>query len=491
MPTRPLDPADPGVPREDQTSPGPVDLLRYAGKAVRRRLRFALGVFLAGLCVVAAYYAVATPRYRAEARVLAQRQQAIASLARANVTEEQPTRAASELIHQRENLVDLIKLAGLLEKPPKLGPLDRAWNDIVRFTGAARDEDDPVEQLVLVLDRQLKVTAGDATIGIELDWPNPQQAYVIVDGALQNFLEVRHVQEVAALDEAIAILRSRAARLRAELAQATDETRRALEQAAVRAAPRPRIAIPTPTPSPTPVPATGPQRQPLDEDLARVKSMLESRQRAIADVEEFRRRRLAELTVQYDSKRAVYTEDYPEMVKLRLDIAALDRDSSQLTALRAEERKLRDEYEALGARQPPQQPQLPLPQRDPALAPIEVVQPPVVGATPANIEQSERVRDARHRYEQVMESLNQAQVELDTARSAFSHRYKVTWPAQVPKRPVSPKPLKVLGIGGIASLVLALLGAVLAEWRAGQVLDRWQIEGGLGLPILGQVRRAR
>jgi uncharacterized protein involved in exopolysaccharide biosynthesis len=444
-------------------------------------------VFLAGLCVVGAYYAVATPRYRAEARILAQRQQAIASLARANLTEEQPTRAASELIHQRENLVDLIKLAGLLEKPAKLGPLDRAWNEIVRLTGGARDEEDPVEQLVRVLDRHLKVEAGETTIGVELDWPNPQQAYLIVDGALQNFLEVRHVQEVTALDEAIAILRSRAARLHAELAQATDETRRALEQAAVRAAPRSRIVIPTPTPTSTPAP--GPQRQASDEELARVKATLESKQRAIADVEEFRRRRLAELTVQYDSRRAIYTEDYPEMVKLRLDIAALSRDSSQLTALREEERKLRDEYEALGARQP--QPPPPPPQREPALAPVEVAQPPVVGASPANIEQSERVRDARHRYEQVMESLNQAQVELDTARSAFSHRYRVTWPAQVPKRPVSPKPLKVLGIGGIASLVLALLGAVLAEWRAGQVLDRWQIEGGLGLPILGQVRRAR
>ena len=478
MPMRLLDPADPGLPREGENGGDPAELLGFALRAVRRRTRLALGVFLAGLSVVAAYYAVATPRYRAETRVLAQRQQAFPSIARANVAEDQPTRAAWELIHRRENLVELIRLAGLLEKAPKLGPLDRAWNAIVRLTGGSPDEDDPVEQLVLVLDRQLKVESGDVTIGIALDWPNPQQAYRIVDGAMQNFLEARHVQEVTALDEAVAILRARAAGLRAELAQTTEETRLALAQAGARAAP----LFPSPIPT---APLAAPRQQP-DEELVRLTSMLEAKQRAIADVEEFRRRRLAELMAQYDSRRAVYTEDHPDMVKLRLDITALNRDSSQLTTLRAEERHLRDEYRERLAR--PQREEAPVPV-EAAHAPFEVVRRPVAEPSPATIEQSERVRDARHRYEEVMDSINQAQVELDTARSAFGHRYQIIWPVQVPKKPVSPKPLNVFGAGGLASIVLALLAAVVVEWGSGTLLDRWQIERGLGLEVLGEIRR--
>jgi hypothetical protein len=65
----------------------------------------------------------------------------------------------------------------------------------------------------------------------------------------------------------------------------------------------------------------------------------------------------------------------------------------------------------------------------------------------------------------------------------------VIWPAQVPKKPVTPNLLKVLGLGTLASIFLALGAAVLADWGSGKLLERWQVEGLLGLPILGEVRR--
>ena len=166
------------------------------------------------------------------------------------------------------------------------------------------------------------------------------------------------------------------------------------------------------------------------------------------------------------------------MVNLRLDIAALTRDSSQVTALRAEERQLREDLEARLARGRTSSPSTA------ASAPVAPSHSTL--GTNFAIEQSERVREARARYQDVMDSVNRAQVDLDTARSAFKHRYKVVWPVQVPNKPVSPNPLKIFGIGALASLLLALLAPAAIDWRSGKLLERWQIERGLGLPILGE-----
>ena len=89
----------------------------------------------------------------------------------------------------------------------------------------------------------------------------------------------------------------------------------------------------------------------------------------------------------------------------------------------------------------------------------------------------------------MVDRINAAQLELDAARAAYKYRYAVIWPAQVPKRPVSPKPPKVLGLGALASFLLAAFAAILAEVRAGRVLERWQIERTLNLRVLAELRR--
>jgi uncharacterized protein involved in exopolysaccharide biosynthesis len=446
------------------SGPYPTDYLGFALGAVRRRRRLAAGVFLGVLSATAAFYLLQPPRYRAEARIMALRQQALPSVVRSSMTEDRPTAAAWETIHRRENLVQLIEAAGLLNEPRAGEPLDRLRRTTARFAEVFVSDDDPLERLIRQLDRQLKVEADEVTINLELEWTDPQQAYRIVEGALQNFLEARHVQEVTALDESIAILRGRAAVLHAELEKVTEDTRRGLLQDAARP-PGPQLAAVAPVPVQSP-----------SEELVRLRSMLEAKERAVGDVEDFRRRRLAELQAQYESRRSIYAETHPEMVNLRLDIATLSKDSTQITALRAEERRLREELQARQAKEPQARPPIPL-----------VVEPAPRQATDginASLERSERVREARSRYEEVMESVNRAQLQLDTARSEFKHRYKILWPVQVPKKPISPNPWKIFGAGTLASLLLAFLAAAALDWRSGTVLERWQIERGLGIPVI-------
>ena len=65
----------------------------------------------------------------------------------------------------------------------------------------------------------------------------------------------------------------------------------------------------------------------------------------------------------------------------------------------------------------------------------------------ASVDQSERVRDARFQYQQMAERVSAAQTDLDNARAAFKFRYSIVWPAEVPRKPVSPNPFKYLGCG--------------------------------------------
>jgi hypothetical protein len=88
----------------------------------------------------------------------------------------------------------------------------------------------------------------------------------------------------------------------------------------------------------------------------------------------------------------------------------------------------------------------------------------------------------------MVERLSAAQVDLDTASAAFKYRYKIIWPASLPTEPFSPNPFKLLGLGTISALFLALLVAALPDIRAGRILMRWQIEKSLSIPVLASFR---
>ena len=91
------------------------------------------------------------------------------------------------------------------------------------------------------------------------------------------------------------------------------------------------------------------------------------------------------------------------------------------------------------------------------------------------------------KYQELLGRIDGATIELDTARAAFKYRYSVVRPAQVPKNPEKPKASVVLG-GGLAAAVL--FAAVAADLRAGRIVEAWQIERLLGVPVLAEVERA-
>lgn len=421
--------------------PGPTEWAVLALRAVRRRWVLCTAVFVAVLAATALAYSRKPLVYRVEAKILAQRSQALPFVVR-TVPDEAPGRSAWELIHRHDNLAALVRQANLLANPP---PLPKPSGGL--------EAEDPLEAVVKLLDKQLIVLNDEGTITIQLDWPDPQQAYLVVQAAVQNFLEARHVQEITAIDEVISVFQGRASVLRKELADAT-------EQARARVVRAPRIVMPR-------------VRQPSEETV-RVQSLLEGKQRALQDVEEFRLRRLSDLQAQLDQARNTLSDAHPSVISLKKDIEALSRETPQGEALREDVRKLRKEYadrvarEGLTAGAPP------------------VVQPVLDAGVP--VEEDQRVRDARQQYDQMAQRLTQAQAELDAARAAFKYRYNVIWPPQVPREPLA-HGRKILLTGLAAALALMLLAGVAPDVLRGVIVERWQVERSLGIPVLGDLRR--
>ncbi len=101
-----------------------------------------------------------------------------------------------------------------------------------------------------------------------------------------------------------------------------------------------------------------------------------------------------------------------------------------------------------------------------------------------------RLRFAMNNYDSLIERLGAAQIELDTARAAFKYRYSTIRPAELPKRWRKPKVPVVIAGGVFAAMVLAALAAALVDIRSRRLVERWQVERTLGLPVLGEMPRS-
>jgi len=466
--------------------PGPEDLFDWPKirdwtvfvlRAPRRHPPLALATFLA-IVAVAVLSLWALPKtYHVESKILTQKNQVMPGLANPNRSipseADAPTRAASDTVLRRENLVALINQTDLIENFQRTrAPALRLKDAAIRVFIGDLTEEEKLDALVGLLEKKLWVSTGEGTVTIGIDWPNAEMAYHLVEAAQQNFLETRHAMEVSIIAEAISILEGHAQTAQENVLTAYEGVKKAKEGRPVR--------------EPAREPRTPAQPRPSAEsqDLAQIKVMILAKRRALADLEQFRQKRLTELQTQMAEARAIYAPAHPAVASVKQSIDALLRESPQITTLKKEEQDLLVEYAKRGGKNPEDLPTAPAPLPERAL---------VINNSPQEDDSMsyprEQLKIGIRKYYDLVDRIEAARIELDTARAAFKYRYSIVRPAQIPKKPEKPnRPLTVVG-GMLAGLLLAFLVPSLLDLYRHTISEAWQIQRQLELPVLVATRR--
>ena len=425
--------------------------------APRRHKRLAGGVFVTCLALAAMAVAWLPRTYRTEARILASRNVILPLVGNPGraipMDADAPTRGAAETILRRESLVALVKQTNLVERWQLARPLvlqlkDQLW---ARLAGPL-DEETRVDALVYMLEQRLRVTTDDGIITIEVDWQDAQTAYLLVNSAQQNFLETRHALEVSTIAEAISILEGHAAELHARVEADSLALRAAREGRNAEAG-----AVQAPSPVGGAVAAGRKARQPRESaELADLRLILAAKRRAVADLESFRQRRVGELQAQLSELKANYTAAHPQIQAIKESMESLTRDSPQLAQLRREEKELVAQLmTAAGANALEDPSALAAPTPAPVLVREYRARPARQGDDDTAETMRMRVNLAIQKYEGLLDRIESARIELDTARAAFKYRYTVVRPAEVSKKPAKPNITLVLLSGPLLGLILA------------------------------------
>lgn len=476
------------------------DYVSYAIRAVRLHPLLTGGIFVGVVTLAFGVLKTLPKSYHVETRLLATRDAMPGHAAPSYGWD--PLKGASDVVMSHEHLTMLIKQLDLTTWwVSHMAPAQRAkWNFMLLF-GHPPAEEDQIRTLIDILSQKMAVWQGDGTVTFQIDWPSGEMAARILDTAEQNFLEKRHVAEISTIAESISILEQNAARVRKEVEDMVggpkgDDQKAAdgAKPAAGAAAPADSAGKPATAPKPaapvTVVRKVSHRRPEMEAELARQKVMLESKQRAISDLEDYRQRRVLELQTSLAEQRSKYTDQHPVIVGIQENIAAFSKESPQVAALRVELKTMQDAYDRMRK------------EADDSDEPSVVRVGTAAGGQAGSASEAALVVPPREdrdptmetqisyaiaNYARIRNDIDAAKVDLDFAQAAFRHRYVVTLPAEPPRGPNKPKVPIILGGAAALGLLLGLLAAVLSELRSGRFVNRWQVERFLKLPVLAEL----
>ncbi len=357
--------------------------------------------------------------------------------------------------------------------------------------------------MVDLLEKRMSVWTNENgnTVTITLDWPDAQMAVRLIDSAEQNYLESRYAQEVTALSESIGILQNHIEGSRADV----DAAVAALKQVHSDKEQPERVSdgatattVRTAAPSLPPPPAH--IAEPVaDAGQARLKASIEAKQRTLTDLEDFRSRRLTDLQGRLAEQQTIYTESHPAVVDLRQAIAAMSGESPQVKTLRADISAMKSEYERNASKAEPSSPEARSltffrPTTTAARATLQLPSEALrlgqdlrEDRDPNVMHARGQLLDAMDKYAALRTHIQNAEIDLETAKAAFKYRYTVVTPAHVPKKPAKPNTLLITLASIFAAFFVAWVLAVVADLHGGRLVDRWQLERLLDRPIIADI----
>jgi Asp-tRNA(Asn)/Glu-tRNA(Gln) amidotransferase C subunit len=406
---------------------------------------------------------------------------------------------AADVILRHESLDAIIKQTNLVKSwPATRAPLLKWKDGVMAWLRGPLTDEIIRKMLVGTLETKLFVTTTGNAATITIDWQDPHVAAELVNAAEQNFLESRHVAEISTIAEYISILEAHAVKVRDEIYKISEQLQKLREDRRANAERRlaeKRAALDVKEPAPAvALPRRNVTHKPAveDEDTARSRVMLEAKQRAITELEGDRTRRLLDARGKLAELESQYTAVHPLIVDTQRTIASLTHESPQVSSLRGEVRELENELKrrtteaevgailgspSVGGSRPAAGSAEPLPTEIIGLGDDADLDPAVAA----------QFRYAVANYTRIRDDISAARIDLDTAQAAFSHRYKIVVPGEAPSKAAKPKVPLVIGAGIVGALFAALIAAILAELRAGKIIERWQVQQ-IELPVLAELR---
>jgi uncharacterized protein involved in exopolysaccharide biosynthesis len=459
------------------------ELVRFPLGSLLRHRRLAIGTFATILAATILAALFVPRRYRVDATILARRNMVLPALGNPRRTvpteSDAPAMLAAEAVKSRESLLGIIGAIRLREKMPVLiSPASRLKESLRARLVGARSETEKDDVLIKMLEKRMWVTAKDAkegTLEFGILWPDRASALAIVESAQQRFLDRRYEQEVTLIRESIEIL---------EKYVATANQGIATSMAELRALPGVRRATPDAAGYVQSLQAAAKGRvlTGMQADLAAARTLVAQQEAAYTARVSAVQARLTDLEARFGS-------GHPEVVAARQALSAASALPEALVAARAEEKRLIEQLGLLGAA-------LPTSTDAGAELAMQRLNFERMMRERADSLEDPRMTYARSKlkiattnYEDMLDRLEAAKIELETARAAFKYRYTVISPAQLPTRAHTPN-VPLLLVGGLVCAALAAVFAATArDVFGGLVVEPWQIDRQLGLPLLGEVRR--
>ena len=468
------------------------DMVGYVFRAPKRRpVRF-LALLVIGLALGGALFVLYPRSYSTDVKILAQRNLVLTALGNPNRTvpreADNPTKNVGDAILQHDNLVGLIKQVNLVDRWESTRPTVLRWKDKIsqRLSGP-QTEEERMRSMEGVLEKKLTVTSDDTTITITAEWSDPRMAYDIASAVEKNFIDARYDAEISVINDAIEILQQHATEekdrfdtARNDFESVQGKLPKALPTTG-NATSRPRAAAPKPT-------AAGSATTQPTVDPALIQS-LQDKRTEIQQVENQRAGRVAELNKQLSDALVQYRPEHPTVVAIKQKLQDAQAESGELGRLRGEEKAL---IEKLSLNAPPLATAIAAASSTPsAAATIAALtnssSPMIIEEDPAVTVSRMKLQQAAQKYADLETRIDGAKIELDIAKTAHKYRFSIVRPAEVSKRPHKPNPIVLFG--GVVFLVLFISfgGVVLRERRKGIIVERWQVERKLKLPVLGEL----
>ena len=423
--------------------------------------------------------AIFAPRsYEVEARLLVSPQQQ-ASQQQVYQSPEELRAQQSEYVEQifaQDNLVNIIKQTNLVERWDEMRqPHRRLIDKLNRKLGKpAPTDEQKFEALLGLLRGRMKVFTEARTVTIKLEWSEPVAAKDVVAAAVTNFKEARFQSEIAIIPARVKVLEASMSTAHSELENAADELNRQIKlkdpkKAGVSVAPLPFK------------PKTDPADIEADPALA---AQLEQTRNDLAQAKAARVQKVAELNNELTQMQQTLAPGHPSVIALKQTIAATDKDTPQIIALKEKERRLVEEIaakkkaKAAAAAAAAPKPGVPRPAVAPAPAPTVAV-----GGSKSLQDAEVQFNAATKKYAELVTALDALKLEMEMAKTGFEKKYKVTQPAEVPAGPKRPVAVIAVLIGIMATFMAILAVASLADRFSGLFFEPRDVRDKLGIPV--------